>query len=624
MTERDRPRELLVLAFVKRKIEEEEMGDHSNENSFFNAVQEGKWNEAKKIYNKNPGILRATSLNFGKSALHIASVAGHAHIVEVLVELMEEKELERRGILDGFTALADATMNGKANIAKCMVEKNSKIVSIPTETGMIPVVLALAYGNKSMARYLYPVTPLEDLLPEKGTNGASLLTYAIRMKQYDIAYHLLDRCPRLGFASNHRDRCPLFELACTSSAFLSGTQLTFWQRWIYNYCICIPKHGQLSQQRKRHPQHKQVNHNNCSFPIDVRDDDVQTNEKNMEINIIISEVHHHSFELLDLISKEIKALDPKMVDSLCEALYEAAGRGNVEFFVSVLQMVPELIWHQNEKGSTIFMHAIEFRQPKIFSLLHGFGSKQAMATETDNSGNNMLHMAGLLAPPSQLNKIQGAALQMQRELQWFKEVERVMTADRLESKNDKSKTPRELFTESHSELMKRAEEWMKDTASSSTVVGALVFTVMFAVAFTVPGGNNQDSGYPIFLGRKLFDIFIVSDAISLFSSVASVLMFLAILTSRYAEEDFLKSLPTKMMIGLTTLFVSLASMTLAFSVALLIMVGKQIWLRNSAIVLAFLPVILFIWLQFSLIFDMFMSTYGPSIFYTKVDRWLIR
>lgn len=130
--------------------------------------------------------------------------------------------------------------------------------------------------------------------------------------------------------------------------------------------------------------------------------------------------HLHSLQLLDLISQKINVLDHEMINTLCEALWEAAARGNEEFFIKVLQMVPELVWHQNEKGATIFMHAIKFRQPKIFSLIHGFGSKQAMATETDNHGNNMLHMAALMAPSSQLNRIQGAALQMQRELQWFK------------------------------------------------------------------------------------------------------------------------------------------------------------------------------------------------------------
>lgn len=205
----------------------------------------------------------------------------------------------------------------------------------------------------------------------------------------------------------------------------------------------------------------------------------------------------------------------------------------------------------------------------------------------------------------------------------MQEVERMMSPDRLESKNKESQTPRESFTENHRSLTGAAEEWMKGTATSCTVVGALIVTVMFSVAFTVPGGNNQDTGYPIFLGQKLFNIFIISDAISLFSSIASVLMFLGILTSRYAEEDFLKSLPTKMMVGLSTLFLSLASMTIAFTAALLIMLRREPWVKNSVIFLACLPTILFIWMQFPLLFDMFVSTYGPGIFYKKVERWLI-
>ena len=57
---------------------------------------------------------------------------------------------------------------------------------------------------------------------------------------------------------------------------------------------------------------------------------------------------------------------------------------------------------------------------------------------------------------------------------------------------------------------------MKDTATSCTVVGALIVTIMFAAVFTVPGGNNQNNGFPIFLNKKLFMVFIVSDALSLF------------------------------------------------------------------------------------------------------------
>ena len=73
----------------------------------------------------------------------------------------------------------------------------------------------------------------------------------------------------------------------------------------------------------------------------------------------------------------------------------------------------------------------------------------------------------------------------------------------LESTNKNGKKPRELFTESHKELVKEGEKWMKGTASSCTVVAALIVTIMFAAAITVPGGNKQDSGLPTFLNKKV-------------------------------------------------------------------------------------------------------------------------
>uniref|UniRef100_B9GMA2 PGG domain-containing protein n=1 Tax=Populus trichocarpa TaxID=3694 RepID=B9GMA2_POPTR len=49
------------------------------------------------------------------------------------------------------------------------------------------------------------------------------------------------------------------------------------------------------------------------------------------------------------------------------------------------------------------------------------------------------------------------------------------------------------------------------------------------------------------------------------------LMFLGILTARYAEQDFLISLPRKLIIGLSTLVISIAAMMVAFCAALLVM-----------------------------------------------------
>ena len=170
-------------------------------------------------------------------------------------------------------------------------------------------------------------------------------------------------------------------------------------------------------------------------------------------------------------------------------------------------------------------------------------------------------------------------------------------------------------------MMKDGEQWMKDTATACTVVGALIVTIMFAAVFTVPGGNDQNNGFPIFLNKKLFMVFIVSDALSLFSSSTSVLMFLGILTSRYAEEDFLESLPRKMIIGLSTLFFSIAAMMTTFSAALFLMLQEQSWIFKPVVCLASIPITLFVLMQFPLLVAMAISTYGPSIFNRKIKRW---
>ena len=153
---------------------------------------------------------------------------------------------------------------------------------------------------------------------------------------------------------------------------------------------------------------------------------------------------------------------------------------------------------------------------------------------------------------------------------------------------------RELFMKNHKDLMKEGEKWMKGTATSCTVVGALIVTIIFAAAFTVPGGNTQDTGFLVFLNEKVFMLFIISDALSLFSATTSVLMFLEILTSRYAEDDFLKSLPRKMVIGLSTLFFSIATMMIAFCATLLIMLQGQSWIIILVICLASVPITLFV------------------------------
>jgi len=202
----------------------------------------------------------------------------------------------------------------------------------------------------------------------------------------------------------------------------------------------------------------------------------------------------------------------------------------------------------------------------------------------------------------------------------MQEVKSIMDTNK-HLRNDKEQTARELFTSDHKDLLVKGEKWMKQAATSCTVVGALIITIMFTAAFTVPGGNVQETGYPVFKDEKSFTVFIVADAISLFSSSTSVLMFLGILTSRYAEEDFLKSLPTKLIIGLSMLFFSIAAMMVTFCAALIIMLDGRLQVIIPIVLLASIPVTLFMLLQFPLLVEIFVSTYGPGIFNRKMKPW---
>lgn len=208
--------------------------------------------------------------------------------------------------------------------------------------------------------------------------------------------------------------------------------------------------------------------------------------------------------------------------------------------------------------------------------------------------------------------------------QYLQEMENFVSVSRKEWMNNDNKTSKMIFTEEHKQLKIDGEKWMKDTASSCSITVALIAIVVFAAAFTLPGGIDEQTGIPLFWNKFPFILFIVSDAISLFTSVTSLIIFLSILTSRYAEEDFLYLLPRRLCLGLITLFMSLTFMMIAFGSTLYIVFehekGPGILIPIAT--LSCLPISSFAFLQFPLLIDVVQSTYGPGIFGKKRGRVL--
>nr|GEV74423.1 ankyrin repeat-containing protein [Tanacetum cinerariifolium] len=225
-------------------------------------------------------------------------------------------------------------------------------------------------------------------------------------------------------------------------------------------------------------------------------------------------------------------------------LFVAAERGNARFIAEVLRTYPDLMFDENEDGLTIFHIAVMHRYHDIYNLMYEIGSvTNDICLSADPMGNFMHHLVGK-SSKEMTAKMVGASLLMQRELLWFKEVEKIMPAYLTEEKNYEGQTAYELFSKENEDLVSSGLKWMKDCM----VVATLIVTVAFAVAFTVPGGYRQETGFPFFIHDTSFLVFVIADAISLFFSTISLLVFLGVLTSRHGQRDFMYSLPRKLMI----------------------------------------------------------------------------
>nr|XP_043639368.1 ankyrin repeat-containing protein NPR4-like [Erigeron canadensis] len=294
---------------------------------------------------------------------------------------------------------------------------------------------------------------------------------------------------------------------------------------------------------------------------------------------------------------------------------EAVRQGALEVVDEILYRSPKLIMLKDsvETNYWFLQLAIINRSEKIYNLIYHLSLRLDIYRQLEDfNGNNLLHLAGRLAPERILSRTTGAALQLQRELQWFMEVEKLMKPGDLVNKNDDMETPHMVFTREHAGLVKEGEQWMKTTAEASSITAALIVTIVFAAAITVPGGNDQEKGIPLFRKEIAFIIFAICDAISLFSAASALLVFLSILTTRFAEMDFLVSLPRRLIIGLCALFLSTVSMMVAFSAILfLVFCDQRPWMLAPIGGLTCMPIAVIVTMQLPLLVDLLSSTYIP-------------
>ncbi|XP_023746060.1 uncharacterized protein LOC111894211 [Lactuca sativa] len=587
----------------------------------YNASMECNWEAASVILGQHQhqglDLLGFAITENYDTALHIAASAKSSRLMEmfvkILVNQMTNEQLELQNKKYNTALCLAATTAGNLNIAVTMVEKNKALLDIPGHEGAMPLYMASLSGESEMVNFFYDKSNKMTGAFWTDENRSKVLRKCVELDLFDVAMKIVTDLPELS-ADNK-----VLELLARKTEAFAIIKPHFFSRFMHQIfsVICMKKVVPAEKPRDAMLLLRIIWGNIMKLPK-AKIEDILGNQE------IIGPADHNSQPLDILGNQEI--IGP--ADHNSQPLFVAVNMGNTEFVVELIRQYPDLLWKRNDNNQTIFHVAIIYRHEDIYNILHEVGEsiKDMITSVVDMQGNNMLHLAAMWPKEAKRDYNSGVGLQMQlmqREVLWFEEVKNMVPLWCQEKPGgDFGFLPHKLFEFGHRRLLSDNEKWMKDTANQCLVVAALIASIAFTAAFAVPGGYNQNNGIPIFLHHRAFIVFVISDAISLALSSISILIFLSIFISRYAENDFLESLPKKLMKGLAALFFSITAMLVGFGVSFFTFLqDKLIWVPVMISMLISLPIILFARLQYYLVMDVYQSTYGSrNLFKPKKPR----
>ncbi|EYU40899.1 hypothetical protein MIMGU_mgv1a020415mg [Erythranthe guttata] len=605
----------------------------------FRNAMKSNWQEVINIYKQHPQSHKAQTTRSGDTAIHIAISDGQESIVEELVSIVSKTTPSALAIENelGNTPLHFAAYLGNIEMCSCIATSDLKLIGVRNKENETPFFISVQHGRKHVFLRLHSFCKNgEGYEYGRRNDGETILHSAISGEYFDIAFQIIHLYDKLLNAVNMHGLSPLHLLASKPSAFRSGNHIRGFHKLIYHYASSRPK----AQGHQLFPE----NYFTCFHGLKSLSKAMlvilglgsmqivklrEKKEKHIWSVQIMEKLLDHaaSYEYEDN-GRTPQHLPPRIKETTPYALVDderktdvemekretpiliAARNGITEIVAKILELFPVAIHDMNNERKNVVLLAVENRQPHVYEfLMKRKIMKETIFRKMDKDGNSALHLAAMLGE----NKpwlIPGAALQMQWEIKWYEFVKNSMPMHFFIRYNQKGQTPREIFSESHQKLLKEGGEWLTSTSESCSVVAALIATVAFATSATVPGGVKSDIGTPTLENQPAFSIFAIASLIALCFSVTAVVMFLAILTSRYQERDFGKDLPRKLLVGLTSLFVSIASMLVSFCAGHFFVLKKKLqYAAFPVYAVTCLPVTFFAVAQFPLYFDLVRATF---------------
>ncbi|KAF4371574.1 hypothetical protein G4B88_008289 [Cannabis sativa] len=628
---------------------------YSTKKDLFNYVMKGKWDKVVELYNDKPIAHKAKITKSGDTALHLAISEHQESVVEDLVKRIREKKTEdvlRIQNEIGCTPLHFAVSMGSVRMCKCILEADESLVEVQNNKGETPLFWSVLYGQKKVFLCIdyycqcrcrrqntdncddEVTNKLKYAYCRRTSDGETILQCAI-IGEYFVRV-LVRRLSRFKFGvAEVRGRSLVFEFPSTFAFGVksgSRSRLRSGSRSRIRVLARDPgiyvdhewKIEEYDDKTDESAPSEKTNDSNVNYP---QNNQVCVNffelfKKAIHIVTYLGSCKKGECLKCDLEKDTLQYHHKSAVDRFCPLnniiCFEFGKLAYKTFLVvvglveKILQHFPVAIHDTNKDKKNIFLLAVENRRLNVLKFLaqeEEIYTRKLLFRKVDKDWNCALHLASIRNPRPW--PIPGDALQMQWELNWYKYVETFMPSNFYLRTNMKNQTPQEVFTKNHKMLVKSGGQWLTSTATACSVIAVLIATVAFATSTVIPGGTKESNGKPKLENYFAFDMFAILSLVALCFSITALVMFLSILTSRYEENDFAKDLPTKLFLGLTSLFVSIASIIGSFCAAHFFVLEDNLSKHAVYPVYAVtcLPITIFAFVQFPLYVDLIHATF---------------
>ncbi|KAL0012242.1 hypothetical protein SO802_007350 [Lithocarpus litseifolius] len=284
-------------------------------------------------------------------------------------------------------------------------------------------------------------------------------------------------------------------------------------------------------------------------------------------------------------------------------LLTAASEGMVEIFDKIIEAHPLAIEHLDKDEENILHVAVAHRQLEIFNRLEQMMVIRdcRLVSRININGYTLLHQVADMKY-YQGDKA-GPCFQLQEELNWLERVRKIIPTHYVMHRNNAGNTADEFFEEQHAELLQRAQLWIKGTSQSCSTVSALVASLVYSAAYHPPGDLENEHN------AAAIKLFTVIDVTALACSLKSVVTFLSILSSPFEYGDFRTSLPRKLAVGFSLLFIYVITTMISFGTVIFLVIRfeKKVWTNTLIYTAAFFPVCVFALTQFPM-YSAFITT----------------